>query len=85
MDNVYYSLSIAWKEMLVFIRDRGALAMLLLFPTLLSSVQGGANLMLAGEEDSPSILLQVGMVNLDSGVFGSEVSKSIQNIDIFIF
>jgi ABC-2 type transport system permease protein len=82
MDNVYYSLSIAWKEMLVFIRDRGALAMLLLFPVLLSSVQGGANLMLAGEEDSPSILLQVGMVNLDSGVFGSEVSKSIQNIDI---
>ena len=82
MENIYLSLSIAWKEILVFIRDRGALAMLFLFPILLSSVQGGANLMMAGEGETPSILLQVGLVNQDPGIFGSEVSKSIQSIDI---
>jgi ABC-2 type transport system permease protein len=58
------------------------MAMLLLFPILLSSVQGGANLMLAAEGETPSILLQVGLVNGDSGTFGTEVSKAIQSVDV---
>ena len=39
MTNIRYTLSVAWKEIQVFIRDRGAMALLLLFPILLSSVQ----------------------------------------------
>ena len=82
MDKLYLAFSIAWKEIQVFLRDRGALAILFLFPILLSSVQGGANVMMAAEGDAPSILLHVGLVNSDPGVFGSEVSKAIQSIDI---
>lgn len=82
MKNICFTLSVAWKEIQVFIRDRGALALLFLFPILLSSVQGGANLMMAAEGETTSILLQVGLVNEDTGPFGSEVSKAIQSIDV---
>ncbi|MGD2026465.1 MAG: ABC transporter permease [Anaerolineales bacterium] len=81
MKNIRFTLAVAWKEIQVFLRDRGALALLFLFPILLSSVQGGANLMAAGESET-SILLQVGLVNADSGTFGSEISKAVQSIDI---
>ncbi|HEY47179.1 MAG: hypothetical protein AMJ88_09330 [Anaerolineae bacterium SM23_ 63] len=82
MKNIRYTLAVAWKEIQVFIRDRGAMALLLLFPILLSSVQGGANLALAAEGETPSILLHVGLVNEDSGTFGREVAKAIQSIDV---
>jgi ABC-2 type transport system permease protein len=82
MNNIRFVLAVAWKEIQVLLRDRGALALLILFPILLSGVQGGANAMAAAEEDSPSILLQVGLVNSDSETFGGEVSKAIKSIDV---
>ena len=82
MKNIRYTLSVAWKEIQIFMRDRGALALLILFPILLSSVQGGANVAMASEGETPSILLQVSLVNEDTGAFGSEVSKAIQSIDV---
>jgi ABC-2 type transport system permease protein len=82
MKNIRYTLSVAWKEIQVFVRDRGALALLFLFPILLSSVQGGANVAAVSEGEASSILLHVGLVNQDTGTFGSEVSKAIQSIDI---
>jgi len=82
MKNLYFTLAVAWKEIQVLARDRGALAMLFLFPILLSSVQGGANLMVSAEGETPSILLHVGLVNGDAGVFGGEVSKALQSIDV---
>jgi ABC-2 type transport system permease protein len=82
MKNIRYTLSVAWKEIQVFVRDRGALALLFLFPILLSSVQGGANVAMTAEGETPSILLHVGLVNGDTGNFGSEISKAIQSIDI---
>jgi ABC-2 type transport system permease protein len=82
MNNIRFVLAVAWKEIQVLLRDRGALALLILFPILLSGVQGGANAMAAAEEDSSSILLQVGLVNSDSETFGGEVSKAIKSIDV---
>ena len=81
MKNIRYTLAVAWKEIQVFIRDRGAMAMMLLLPILLSSVQGGGNLM-AYEEETSSILLHVGLVNEDPGTFGSEIAKVLQGIDV---
>jgi ABC-2 type transport system permease protein len=82
MNNIRFALAVAWKEIQILLRDRGALALLILFPILLSGVQGGANAMAAAEEDSPSILLQVGLVNSDPEIFGGEVSKAIKSIDV---
>jgi ABC-2 type transport system permease protein len=82
MNYIRFALAVAWKEIQVLLRDRGALALLILFPILLSGVQGGANVMAAAEADSPSILLQVGLVNRDPEIFGGEVSKAIKSIDV---
>lgn len=83
MKNIGYIFAVAWKEIQIFVRDRGAMGMLLLFPIILSSVQGGANLaMYSGEGETPSILLHVGLVNEDSGMFGSEISKAIRSVDV---
>ena len=83
MKNFRFILSVAWKEIQIFIRDRGALAMLILFPILLSSIQGGANASAYAEEgDAPAILLHVGLVNHDPGRFGTEISKALLSIDI---
>jgi ABC-2 type transport system permease protein len=83
MNTFRYVLAVAWKEIQIFARDRGAMGMLLLFPIILSSVQGGANLAAySGEGETPTILLHVALVNGDSGTFGSEVSKAIRGVEV---
>ena len=81
MKSIYYTLSVAGKEIRLIVADRGLLAVLLLLPILLGSLFAGLNLMLASEEGDPNILLDVILVNEDPGIFGSEVAKSIQSID----
>ncbi len=78
MKNVNYVLSVFWKEVQLMLKDGGALAMFFLFPLLLSSLMGGINVMT--QEDTTVILLRVGLVNADSGPFGSQVAKAIGEI-----
>ena len=81
MKSIYYTLSVAGKEIRLILADRGALAVLLLLPILLGSLFAGLNLMLASEDGQPNILLEVILVNEDQGLFGKEVAKSIRAID----
>lgn len=81
MKSIYYTLSVAGKEIRLILSDRGALAVLLLLPILLGSLFAGLNLMLASDEGDPNILLDVILVNEDPGTFGSEVAKSVSAID----
>jgi ABC-2 type transport system permease protein len=81
MQSIYNTLSVAGKEIRLIVADRGTLAVLLLLPILLGSLFAGLNLMLATEEGDPNILLEVILVNQDSGDFGKEVVKSLQGID----
>ena len=81
MKSIYYTLSVAGKEIRLILADRGALAVLLLLPILLGSLFAGLNLMLASDEGDPNILLDVILVNEDPGTFGSEVAKSVRAID----
>jgi ABC-2 type transport system permease protein len=87
MKTIYYTLSITWKEIQVISRDRGWLVILFLLPLLIGGFMGGINLATnppAGEDGQPQgILLRVGLVNLDKGPFGVEVSKAISEIDQF--
>ncbi len=79
MKTINYVLSVFWKEVQLMLKDGGALAMFFLFPLLLSSLMGGINVMV-NQEDSAAILLRVGLVNADSGPFGSKVAKAIGEI-----
>ena len=81
MKSIYYTISVAGKEIRLIVADRGLLAVLLLLPILLGSLFAGLNLMVASEEGETNILLEVVLVNEDVGIFGQEVAKSIQSID----
>jgi ABC-2 type transport system permease protein len=87
MNAIYITLSIAWKEIQVILRDRGWLVILFLLPLLVGGFIGGMNLVTnppAGEgQEKAGILLRVGLVNLDPGGFGTEVSKAIHGINQF--
>jgi len=82
MSTIYYTLSVAWKEIQLMLRERGALAVYLLLPLLLSSLMGGINIMTNAEEKTAAILLHVCLVNQDAdGAYGIEVAKALQSID----
>ncbi len=74
-------LTVAWKELQVISKDRGNLAIMLLLPLLLSSIQSAANVTMNAEEGEAAILLHVALVNEDDGDFGREVVKAIETID----
>ena len=84
MKAIYYTLSMTWKEIQVLLRERSWPVILFLLPLLIGGFMGAMNLAtnpVTGESESQKgILLQVGLVNLDTGVFGTEVSKAIQDI-----
>jgi ABC-2 type transport system permease protein len=85
MKAIYYTLAVAWKEIQLILKDRGWLVMLILLPLLIAGFIGGMNLAvnssMSEEGGQGGILLKVGLVNLDPGGFGTEVSKAIQDID----
>jgi ABC-2 type transport system permease protein len=82
MKSIYSTLSVAWKEIQVISRERAWLVILFLLPLMIGSFMGGAN-MVANSPSSNIILLKVGLVNLDSGTFGMEMTKVIQAIEEF--
>ena len=73
MNAIYHTLSVAWKELQLIAKDRGTLAVIFLLPLLLGSLTGGINLQLAGGGDGPDILVDVGLVNQDTSMFGGQV------------
>jgi ABC-2 type transport system permease protein len=87
MKAIYYTLSITWKEIQIILRDRFWMVILFLLPLLIGGFMGAINLATnppAGEKgEKKGILLRIGLVNLDTGGFGTEVSKAIQGIDQF--
>ncbi|MEA3341599.1 MAG: ABC transporter permease, partial [Chloroflexota bacterium] len=80
MNTVFHTLSVAWKEIQLIIKDRGSLAVLFLLPLLFGSLYGSINLQVNSGDD-PTISLNVGLVNQDEGIFGSEIAKALGNIE----
>ena len=81
MKTIYYVLSVAGKEVRLIANDRGTLAILILLPILLGSLFAGLNIMANSGDENPDILLEVSLVNDDTGGFGDEVAKSLQSIE----
>ena len=69
MKSIYYTLSVAWKEIQVISKERAWLVILFLLPLMIGSFMGGANLVMTRSQGNV-ILLKVGLVNLDAGVLG---------------
>ena len=81
MNAINHTLSVAWKEIQLIAKDRGALAVLFLLPLLFGTLYGTINLQTAGGGDAPGILLKVCVVNQDAGVFGERVAQALQDIE----
>jgi ABC-2 type transport system permease protein len=82
MKALYYTLSVTWKEIQVIAKERSWLVILFFLPLMIGGFMGGANLVMS-DTGNNVILLKVGLVNSDSGTFGTEMSKAIQAINEF--
>lgn len=82
MKSLFYTLSVAWKELQVISKERSWLVIMFLLPLMIGGFMGGANMVMA-DTGSNIILLKVSLVNLDAGTFGTEMSKAIQAINEF--
>lgn len=80
MKSIYYTLSVAWKEIQVISKEPAWLVILFLLPLMIGGFMGGGNLVM-NRSQGDVILLKVGLVNQDSGIFGSEMVKVIQSIE----
>ena len=82
MKTVGLSLSFTWKEIQLIFRDRGNLIILFVLPLAIGALMGGANVVSANSEGEASILLKIGLVNLDNGAFGQEIGKALNDVNI---
>jgi ABC-2 type transport system permease protein len=75
------AVAVTWKELQVLAKDRGTLAVLFLLPLLFGALYGSMNLQFGGEGEEPAILLRVGLVNRDEGMFGQQIAQALKSID----
>ena len=80
MKSLYFTLSVAWKEIQVISKERAWLVILFLLPLMIGGFMGGANLAVSRSQGD-IIFLDVSLVNQDAGTFGSEMAKAIQAIE----
>jgi ABC-2 type transport system permease protein len=81
MNVVSHTLTVAWKEIQLLLKDRGQLAVLFLLPLLFSSLYGSINMRAAGGRGNSLVSLDVCLVNQDEGIFGEEIAKVLGSID----
>jgi len=81
MNTIVYALSVAWKEIQLITKDRGALALIFLLPLLIASLTGGINKQVWGGEGDTGILIDVSLANEDEGLFGGRIADALQEID----
>ncbi|MEE9616280.1 MAG: hypothetical protein V3T90_04645, partial [Anaerolineae bacterium] len=81
MNAISHTLSVAWKEIQLITKDRGSLAVLFLLPLLFGSLYGSINLKMAGNGNDPTILLNICLVNKDTGIFGEQVAGALKGIE----
>ena len=82
MHAIYYVLSTAWKDIQLLAKDRGALGVYFLLPLLVGVLSAAPSAMSlkAVEAGEAAILVDVALVNLDSGDFGTQIAKALQDI-----
>jgi ABC-2 type transport system permease protein len=83
MKTIRYTLSVAWKEILIISKDRGTLAIMVMLPLLLGSIFGGINYQLNKAGEDPNILFEVYIVNNDPGKFGGQLQAALEDIELF--
>jgi ABC-2 type transport system permease protein len=81
MNTIRNSLAVAWKDLQIILRDRGLLIIILLLPmvfgTMLSLMYTS---MYKGSEGDQGLKINVYLVNLDEGSYGTKVVQTMKDI-----
>jgi linearmycin/streptolysin S transport system permease protein len=76
------SLAVAWKDLLIVLKDKGALAVYFLMPLLFASLMGMAFGNTGSEEKT--IEIAVLLVNQDSGTYGQMLADGLKGAEVLI-
>lgn len=82
MSTLRHILIVTWKELRLIFADKGSLAVLFLLPLLFSSMYGTINQQLAQENVSSAVLVDVYLVNEDSGLFGERIAQALGELAV---
>lgn len=82
MNLLWDTLAVAWKELQVLARDRGALAIFLGLPLLIAGLMNAPQIASWQNEEEPQLSLGLLVVNEDEGAFGEQVVNALAGIGI---
>lgn len=79
-----YTMAVAWKELQLLFKDRGAMALFFLLPLIISGLVSGPQIASwrSGGEESVTISLKVALLNADAGPYGQQVAAALQDINV---
>jgi len=78
------SLAVAWKDLLIVLKDKGALATYFLMPLLFASLLGMAFGNTGSEETETKIEIPVLLVNQDRGSYGRMLADGLKGAEVLI-
>jgi hypothetical protein len=76
------TLAVAWKDLLLVFKDKGALAVYFLMPLLFASLLGMAFGNVDSEETEIEVAVQ--LVNLDGGTYGQMLADGLKEVDVLV-
>jgi len=82
MNLLWDTLAVAWKELQVLARDRGALAIFLGLPLLIAGLMNAPQIASWQNEEEPQLSLGLLVVNEDEGAYGEQVVNALAGIGI---
>jgi ABC-2 type transport system permease protein len=74
------ALAVAWKDLQVFVRDKGQLMVLFFLPLAMASLMGSIYSPRGGANGGTP-KLPIALVNHDGGPYGAQVAKTLQGIE----
>lgn len=78
------SLAVAWKDLLIVLKDKGALAVFFLMPLLFASLLGMAFGNTGSEETETKIEITVLLVNQDRGSYGRMLADGLKGAEVLL-
>jgi ABC-2 type transport system permease protein len=78
------SLAVAWKDLLIVLKDKGALAVFFLMPLLFASLLGMAFGNTGSGETETKIEIPVVLVNQDKGSYGQMLADGLREAEVLL-
>jgi ABC-2 type transport system permease protein len=74
--------TVAWNDIQVLFKDKGALAIFLLLPLLIAGLINAPQIASWANEEEPAISFNLAVVNEDEGLYGEQVVNALKGIAV---